>query len=309
MRFFYIVFFLYVYTLSPVISEEISSGYSDIIGEVTHYTTSYEDTLIDLARSHNLSFNEILSANPNVKDPWVPGGGVNLLMPTEHLLPSGKREGIIINIADLRAYYFSKEKFGKIYSFPIGIGRHGWNTPLGKAYVTNKRKNPSWNVPKSIREEDPTWPPVVPPGPENPLGSRAIYLSMPSYLLHGTNKPWGVGMRVSHGCIRLYPEGIEELYDLVEVNTKINIVDQPVKVGWKKDFLFIEVHHIPSYARELEAPSPTPPEHLLPVAAEVIQRVAGTDISLVNWDHVISAVMEGSGYPKKISDYKRTHRD
>ena len=297
--------FLYIYLSTTVNSEEISTSQNDIIGEVTYYTTSYEDTLIDLGRSYNLSFNEILSANPNITDPWVPGAGINLLMPTQHIIPYGKKEGIIVNIADLRVYFFLNNESDQIYSFPIGIGRYGWNTPLGKAFVTNKRKNPSWNVPKSIREEDPSWPPVVPPGPDNPLGSRAIYLSMPSYLLHGTNKPWGVGMKVSHGCIRLYPESIEKLYDLVEINTKINIVDQPVKAGWKDDLLYIEVHHTPSYAREIEAPLPVAPEYLLPVAAEVIQRAAGVDISLVNWDLVVNAVMEGSGYPKVISNNKR----
>ena len=184
-----------------------SSELIDLIGYDKYYKTKKDETLIDIARANNLAFPEIMSANQGLDDPWVVEPEKNLLLPQRHLLPSAKREGVIVNKGDLRLYYFSKEN--KVYSFPIGIGRGDWETPTGKARITGKKKNPYWTVPASILEEEPHWPKVVKPGPENPLGSRAIYLSMPGYLLHGTNKPWGVGMKVSHGCIRLYPEDIE----------------------------------------------------------------------------------------------------
>ena len=186
---------------------------NDIIGLNTFYTTKHEDTLIEIARIHGISFADILSVNGDM-DPWIPGKDNKLLIPKQHILPFGKREGIIINIGDLRLYYFQGNNI--IKTFPIGIGRSGWETPLGNAIIIDKKENPIWIPPESVRKEDPELPKVVAAGPDNPLGTRAIYLSMPSYLLHGTNKPYGVGMKVSHGCIRLYPEHIEELYNLVK---------------------------------------------------------------------------------------------
>jgi len=229
-------------------------------------------------------------------DPWIPGKDKKLLIPKQHILPFGKRDGIIINIGDLRLYYFSGEL---IKTYPIGIGRSGWETPLGKSLITGKKKDPVWIPPESVREEDPELPKVVAAGPDNPLGNRAIYLSMPSYLLHGTNKPYGVGMKVSHGCIRLYPEHIEELYDLVEVNTKVNIIDQPIKAGWLNGELFIEVHKLPKYVRENSKANND--KNLLPLAYEITQKAAGLDILKVDWKKVKIAVKEAKGIPIKIS--------
>ncbi len=229
-------------------------------------------------------------------DPWIPGKDKKLLIPKKHILPFGKREGIIINIGDLRLYYFNGEI---IKTYPIGIGRSGWETPLGKSTIIDKKKNPIWIPPESVREEDPELPKVVAAGPDNPLGTRAIYLSMPSYLLHGTNKPYGVGMKVSHGCIRLYPEHIEELYDLVKIKTKVNIIDQPIKAGWLNNELFIEVHKLPKYVRENSKPSNN--RNLLPLAYEITQKAAGLEILKVDWDKVKIAVKEAKGIPIKIS--------
>ena len=270
---------------------------TDIIGLNTFYTTKHEDTLIEIARINGISFADILSVNGDM-DPWIPGKDNKLLIPKQHILPFGKREGIIINIGDLRLYYFQENNI--IKTFPIGIGRSGWETPLGNAIIIDKKENPIWIPPESVREEDPELPKVVAAGPDNPLGTRAIYLSMPSYLLHGTNKPYGVGMKVSHGCIRLYPEHIEELYNLVKINTKVNIIDQPVKSGWLNDELFIEVHKLPKYVRE-NSKSTENNQNLLPLAYEITQKAAGLEILKVDWDKVKIAVKEAKGIPVRIS--------
>ena len=269
----------------------------DLIGYDKYYKTKKDETLIDIARANNLAFPEIMSANQGLDDPWVVEPEKYLLLPQRHLLPSAKREGVIVNKGDLRLYYFSKEN--KVYSFPIGIGRGDWETPTGKARITGKKKNPYWTVPASILEEEPHWPKVVKPGPENPLGSRAIYLSMPGYLLHGTNKPWGVGMKVSHGCIRLYPEDIEMLYELVSQGENVEIIDQPVKTGWFGGVLYLEVHSMHPYGLEdkeiLESNM-----RLLPQATKSLQKSAKHHIVNVDWKKVVEIVKKASGVPEAI---------
>ena len=173
-----------------------------------------EDTLPDIARRFNLGYEEIARANPGV-DPWVPGEGREIVLPTQFVLPAAPREGLVINLAQLRVFYFPKVKEGEpqtVITHPIGIGKVGWQTPEGSTKVTGKRTNPTWFPPASVRKEhkeagDPL-PSKVPPGPDNPLGAHMMTLGWPSYLIHGTNKPYGVGLRSSHGCIRFYPEDI-----------------------------------------------------------------------------------------------------
>ena len=269
----------------------------DLIGYDKYYKTKKDETLIDIARANNLAFPEIMSANQGLDDPWVVEPEKNLLLPQRHLLPSAKREGVIVNKGDLRLYYFSKEN--KVYSFPIGIGRGDWETPTGKARITGKKKNPYWTVPASILEEEPHWPKVVKPGPENPLGSRAIYLSMPGYLLHGTNKPWGVGMKVSHGCIRLYPEDIEMLYELVSQGENVEIIDQPVKTGWFGGVLYLEVHSMHPYGFE-DKETLESNMRLLPQATKSLQKSAKHHIVNVDWKKVVEIVKKASGVPEAI---------
>ena len=232
-------------------------------------------------------------------DPWIPGKDKKLLIPKSHIMPFSKRDGIVINIGDLRLYYF--EAGVLINTFPIGIGRSGWETPLGKARVVKKKKDPIWIPPDSVRKEDPSLPKVVAAGVDNPLGNRAIYLSMPSYLIHGTNKPYGVGMKVSHGCIRLYPEDIETLYDLVEEGTKVNIINQSIKAGWNDNKLYIEVHLLPDYAISREEKTVLNSADLYPQAYEVIQKAAGLEITRVDWDKVKEAVKQANGIPVDIT--------
>ena len=251
----------------------------------------------EIARKNNLSFPEIMIANPKIDDPWMLNEGEIIILPKRHILPDSKKEGIVVNKGDLRVYFYGDDS--KILSYPIGIGRGDWETPTGSTKITGKKKNPYWTVPKSILEEEPHWPKVVKPGPENPLGTRAIYLSMTGYLLHGTNKPWGVGMKVSHGCIRLFPENIEELFDYVRVGQKVEIVDQPVKAGWYGGVLYLEVHTMHPYGLE-ENQGLKPNIRLLPKAASIIQAKAGVYIGRVNWENVTKIVKKASGIPEAI---------
>lgn len=211
-----------------------------------------EDTLLDIARRFDLGYKEIVNANPDV-DAWIPGEGTRVLVPGRFILPDAPREGIVINVAEMRLYYYPKTNKGQrqqVITHPIGIGREGWNTPLGKARITQKKKDPTWTPPASIIAEhlekgDPL-PAVVPAGPDNPLGAYAMRLSMPGYLLHGTNKPYGVGLRVSHGCIRLFPEDIEHLFGIVPENTPVEIVYQPYKAALHNNTLYLEAHEVQS---------------------------------------------------------------
>ncbi|MCX7913217.1 MAG: L,D-transpeptidase family protein [Thermodesulfovibrionales bacterium] len=221
---------------------------STVIGLKRSYTVKETESLIEIARKFNLGYNEIVAANPGV-DPYLPGVGRNINIPTSWILPeSNDYEGIIINLSEMRLFYFFRSN-GKnfVRTFPIGIGREGYDTPLGTFKIIQKVEKPTWYVPESVRAEKPHLPKVVPPGPDNPLGSHALRLSLPSYLIHGTNKPWGVGRKVSHGCIRLYPEDIPTLYRLVKNGTKVRIIRQPVKIGTRDGKVFIEVHEDDMY--------------------------------------------------------------
>jgi L,D-transpeptidase ErfK/SrfK len=222
----------------------------DVIGAVSTITARYEDTLIDIARRHGLGFQDIVRANPDVNI-WVPGEGTEVVLPTRFVLPAGKRRGVILNLAEYRLYYFPEPKPGEpayVMTYPISIGRMDWETPLGLTTVISKMRNPSWYVPQSVLNEhmengDPL-PRIVPPGPDNPLGAYAMRLGLPGYLIHSTNKPAGVGMRVTHGCIRMFPEDIEYLFTQIPLKAPVRIVNQPVKIGWDGEQLVMEAHPV-----------------------------------------------------------------
>lgn len=221
---------------------------SDIVGEISSTTATFDDTLIDIARRHGVGYQDIVRANPGV-NVWVPGEGTDVILPTQYVLPPGPREGIVLNLPEYRLYYFPKPADGKtaqVITYPISIGRQDWETPIGVTRIIAKAVNPSWYPPQSVREEHAAegrpLASVVPPGPDNPLGKHAMRLGLPGYLIHGTNRPAGVGMRVTHGCLRMFPEDIESLFDLVSINTRVRLINEPVKIGWRGDELVLEVH-------------------------------------------------------------------
>jgi L,D-transpeptidase ErfK/SrfK len=225
---------------------------SDVIGNVYKHTVKKGESLIEIARMFDLGYNEIMGANPDV-DPFLPPVGLSVRIPMKWIIPDvPARKGIVINIAEMRLYYFLGKDTNLMTTFPIGVGDEGKETPVGQFRIIQKIVNPAWHPPKSIREERPEVPRVVPPGPDNPLGTHALRLSLGSVLIHGTNKPWAVGRRATHGCLRLYPEDIPRLFRLVSKGELVTIVNEPVKVGVRQDRVFMEVHNVGNsyYLRE-----------------------------------------------------------
>ncbi len=276
------------------------SAPDDLIGATRTHLAIDADTLLDVARSNGLGYVEIVAANPGV-DPWLPGEGTRVVLPTGHVLPDASREGIVINLGEQRLYYFP-EGGGTPLTFPIGVGQEGWGTPLGRTEVVRKKANPRWYPTESIREENPDLPKVVEAGPDNPLGAYAIYLGWPTYLVHGTNKPWAVGRRVSHGCIRLYPENIEQLFRLVEAGTPVEVIDQPIKVGWSGGDLFVEAHPNRFQADELERTGKLG-KHYESLADTLyrIRKTAGDASPRLDWRLIRETLAERTGLPMRVT--------
>jgi len=267
-----------------------------MVGEITHYTVKEEDTLYAIARRFDLGIVELMVANPGL-DPWVPPEGTELSLPTSYILPKVKRQGIVINLPELRVFYF-KDK-NTVMTFPVGIGREGWQTPLGETEISLKRKNPYWIPPASIRELKPDLPKVVPAGPDNPLGRYAMNLGWQNYAIHGTNKPYGIGLRSSHGCLRMYPEDIEVLFNSVEKGTKVTVVDMPYKIGWLNNTLYLEVNPTQEQADAIFFGE----EAKTVISSEIynaIEKIAGAD-SHVDWPTVEEAMVRRNGMPTAIA--------
>lgn len=214
-----------------------------VFGRIHVYTIERDESLIEIARNFSIGFNAIEEANPFL-DPFVPGIGSTVFVPMQWILPDGTTHGaIIVNLSEFRLYYMYKEGGESfIATFPIGIGDAEKGTPLGKFAIVQKTERPSWVPPSSVKAEDPTLPRVVPPGPENPLGSHALRLSRHTLLIHGTHRPFGVGRKVSHGCIRLYPEDIPMLYRMVQRGTRVTVIRQPVKAAKSQGKVYLEAH-------------------------------------------------------------------
>ncbi len=261
----------------------------EVLGRVGRYTVKNGESLYEVARTYKTGFNKIVAANPRV-DPIVPGNGRSLIIPTSWVLPDTDRStGIVINISEMRLYYFFKKNGRQLVrTYPIGIGDEGYNTPQGTFKVIEKIEHPSWHVPASIRKENPELPEVVPPGPSNPMGSHALRLSLGTVLIHGTDVPWGIGRRVSHGCVRLYPEDITELYCLVPVHTKVTIVRQPVKVGIRGGRVYLEVNKDPERKRY----------DYLGQATALLEKKGL--LGIVSMDKVAKAVKEKKGVPVDV---------
>lgn len=287
--------------LAGAASFDLPPDGGSVVGSIQVITARHEDTLVAIARRYNLGFNELRLANPDV-DPWLPGEGTPVVLPTQFVLPEAPRKGIVINVPEMRLYYYRKpagKEPPKVITYPISIGRQDWKTPLGLARVLRKDKDPTWYPPKSIRAEhaarnDPLEA-VVPPGPDNPLGAYALRLSMAGYLIHGTNKPAGIGMQVTHGCIRLFPEDIEELYQEVPVGTPVRIVNQPYKTGWRAGALFLEVHP------PLEDKGTDRPVDLTPVVKRLIAVTSKQPETRLDWAKASSLAAAPTGIPDSIS--------
>ena len=272
---------------------------SDIVGKISSVDTQYKDTLLDIARRYDLGYNEITSANAGV-DPWLPGQGTPLLLPTQFILPDAPREGIVLNVAAMRLFYFPKPLKGQaavVITYPVGIGRQNWQTPLGVTRIVDKVADPVWHVPKSIlsekAQEGDMLPESIPPGPDNPLGRFALLLALPGYMIHGTNKPWGVGRRVSHGCVHLYPEDIEQLYKEVPLGTPVRIVSQPYLVGWLNGMLYLQAYP------PLEEDQAQWAGSLTPMVSVVVNKIQKSAVR-VDWEKAVQAAKDHEALPVPI---------
>ena len=273
---------------------------NDVIGQVKVIYATKDDTLLDIARRHSLGYDEMVHANPGL-DRWAPGEGTPVVLPTRYILPDTPREGLVLNIAELRLYYYPKagaDGEQVVYTYPVSIGRMDWKTPLGITRVTSKETDPAWRPPASIKAEHAAQgdilPDVVPGGPDNPLGRHALRLALPSYLIHGTNRPNGIGMRVTHGCVRMYPEDIEGLFGMVPVGTPLRLIDQPVKVGRINGHWLVEAHE------PLEEDN-IPIKVTLEQASQAVIAKTGPDMPGIDQAAFEAAIEQVSGIPVSIA--------
>jgi L,D-transpeptidase ErfK/SrfK len=275
--------------------------HQDLIGSPSQIETEQNDTLPDIARENHLGFDEIVAANPGV-DTWLPGSGKVVRLPTQHLLPRVPRNGIVVNLPDNRLYFFRTDANNRpiVQAFPISVGQMDWKTPLGVTKIVQKEKSPTWYPPQSVRDkhlqDGDVLPASIPPGPENPLGGYALRLGIPggSYLIHGTNNPVGVGMQITHGCIRLYPEDIEFLFGEVAAGMEVRIVNQRIKTGWVGEELYLEVH------QPLDGTSAQDIEDATSLTRTIVAATAKRRVR-IDWDAAERIFQEANGTPGRIS--------
>lgn len=293
---------------------EIDPAQDDVVGTVQVTVASKADTLPDIARRFNVGYEEIVRANPKV-DPWLPGEGREIVVPTRFVLPNAPRDGIVINLAAMRIYYFPARLVkGKrvalaagekqvVYTHPIGIGKIGWNTPEGRTTIIAREKDPTWRPSAAVRKEhaenDDPIPAVVGPGPDNPLGKFKFTLGWPSYLIHGTNKPYGVGLRSSHGCIRLYPEDIEAFFRMVPVGTPVHVVNQPYLFGWHEGQLYLQSLNVLEDDRRDWKRAQR--KLLQKTISPRIEQVLKTQGLAIDWDAVARQAHEARGLPLSVT--------
>ncbi|MBW7849699.1 MAG: L,D-transpeptidase family protein [Rhodospirillales bacterium] len=291
-----LLFLLSILVTLPVSGRAVER--SDIVGTLGYHVTQSGEVLAELAVQHDLGYVELRAANPGVVS-WFPEIGTRLVLPKAHILPAATRRGIVVNLAEMRLYFFPPDG-APVQTYPVGIGREAFKTPLGETQVVNKRVNPTWVPPPSVRAEKPDLPRSVPPGPDNPLGAYSLDLGWPAYRIHGTNKPLGVGRRISHGCLRMYPWDVEALFPRVPVGTPVTVVDQPFKVGWLYGELYLEVHPSQRQADDVEITGNLRPEPLDGLI-EAVRVAAGRGANQVDWSLVRLVAAERRGYPIRIT--------
>jgi L,D-transpeptidase ErfK/SrfK len=267
-----------------------------VVGEDQTIITVYEDTLYDLARAYSLGSEELIRVNQGV-DPWLPGAGKILVVPGRHILPPGPREGIVVNLPEHRLYYYPKPKRGgpiQVITYPVSIGKMDWRTPLGVTHVIQKQKDPTWYPPESVRKEhaeagDPL-PAKVGPGPDNPLGAYAMRLAAGNgtYLIHGTNNPIAVGLAVTHGCIRMYPDDVAALFPLIPVGTPVRLINEPVKVAWVDGELLLEAHPPVDALGQSFEPN-------IDQFSDLLRAAVGDTTVAINWDYAREVLQKADG--------------
>lgn len=275
---------------------QLPSTSSDIIGDVQYQSASTRENIAKTAYQYDVGYNAIVSANPQYHRTMLFNSDLNLQIPTKHLLPDRAKRGIVINLPEMRMYYFPKDS-NTVRTYPIGIGKVGKNIPMQKAYVARKATNPTWYPPQDIidfnREQGVNLPKVMPPGPDNPLGTYAIYMSIPTYLIHSTIFPESIGRRASFGCIRMYEADIEEFYPTVSRGVPIDIIDEPVKLGWQTNKLYLEMYDILEDSHNAN-------KITLPSVVNTVTDKAKNDTTLIDWQGIMFVVNEKDGIPHEI---------
>jgi L,D-transpeptidase ErfK/SrfK len=280
---------------------ELPAAGSTVIGADERTKSTYQDTLLDIARRYGVGYEEIIRANPGV-DIWIPGEGTNIVLPGRHILPPGPREGIVVNLPEHRLYYYPKPKKGAkpvVLTYPVSIGSMSWHSPLGETRIIAKEKHPNWYPTEAVRKEhmaagDPL-PKVVPPGPNNPLGEFKMRLAAGdgSYEIHGTNNPVAVGMAITHGCITMYPEDLAALFPLVPVGTKVSLINVPIKVTYIGGNLLLEAHPaVDSEGSSVESD--------LALLSQHLQRALGSNTVAIHWDFAREALHAATGIPALV---------
>ncbi len=269
-----------------------------LVGSAGEYVTREEDTLPEVARANDLGYGQLMAVNTGI-DPWLPGAGRRIVLPSAYLIPMSPRPGIVINLAEQRLYYFPANR-RTVETYPIGVGVEADMTPLGTTRVVGKDVRPTWYPPKSIREEKPELPAVVPAGPDNPLGEYAFRLGWPMYRIHGTNKPYGVGRHVSHGCIRLYPEDIKRLFEEVSIGTPVRVIDEPIRLAWVAGELYLAVNPSRTQIENIGLNQP-PPLDVPPELRERVLGAAGSEAARVDWTIVDDLGIRRPGIPLRIT--------
>ncbi|EKV29590.1 ErfK/YbiS/YcfS/YnhG family protein [Caenispirillum salinarum AK4] len=270
---------------------------------VTTYTVKKGDTLHTIAQEKGLGFLEMRAANPDV-EPWLPEVGREVIVPSVHIAPKGMEKGVLISLGAMRLFHFQKD--GTVNSYPIGIGAEGLETPTGETKIVRKKKNPNWYPTENIRKRKPHLPAMVPAGPDNPLGTRAMYLGWPAYLIHGTNLPEGVGRRVSSGCIRMYPWDVESVFEKVDVGLPVESLTKRHSVAYDDGRLWLEVHPTLDGWNALEARDEDRPRPGL--TQDIINDVvaAAPESIRINWEAVEKVALEERGYPVAVGRAAQT---
>lgn len=300
-KYIYTVISLYIITYSNYcygLTFDLNSNSDDVVGSVQMITFEHGDTLQVIARKFDIAITELMGANKHI-NPKNIKVGTKIIIPTQFVLPPGPKEGIVLNLAEFRLYYFSKDQ-KTVTTMPVGIGRLGWKTPLGETKIVRKREKPTWVPPPSIRKhyankgED--LPESIPPGPKNPLGEYAMNLSWSNYLIHGTNAPNSIGLRSSSGCIRMYPEDIKTLFNLVTVGTVVRVVHEPFKLGKQGNDLYLEAHE-PFKEKYYNDDNLTEEELLEMVINDYYQRFKRR----IDWSYANKNLKKPIGYPVDIT--------
>ena len=280
----------------------------NVVGNIQYKSVSANETLLDIARQYNVGYNEIVAANPGV-NPWMPNTEKRIRIPSQFILPPKPWRGVIINLPEMRLYYFPPITLfhdQRVITMPLSIGKINWSTPTGNFYVKEKIRHPSWTVPASIVVENGLERygnrRIIPPLDDaNPLGEYAILLNETGYLIHGTNKPFSIGRRVSHGCLRLYPEDISLLFDYLDRKMPVRIINQPYKVGKRNNMIYVETHKL------LEEDVSRHGVNITPIVRDIVRQIPGLVVPDVAWHQLDNIVSEASGLPTPLLKLPRSH--